>query len=210
MEFYLPIRNCHFFFFLCMPKSYSRILGMCYTCIQILWANVLQPYLMMVESRWLIIKLPNHQSRLENFSLHSTLKQIINTVTLSATQNSTCTLVLTQTRKGAVTLGNNCLTTCHVTQFIAPLCYKLHGSCLVQHSLKRTYLATFLLQSPLHNIEPTSTCCNLNAATKEIERHVNFRACFTRQRLFCATCVATNLRDKLQENKSIAWCITVP
>ena len=77
--------------------------------------------------------------------------------------------------KAAVTLGNfSC-------NFVARLRHKLHGSLPGVTQPEMIMSRNVLLQSPLHEVEPTSTSRN-GCGNNKIARHVHFRACYTRQR----------------------------
>ena len=68
------------------------------------------------------------------------------------------------------------------------------------HALKRKCLTTFLLQSPLHEVEPISTSRN-NCGKKKIARNVRFHPCNLWHN------GAKKLRDKLQKNRPVYHCL---
>ena len=80
--------------------------------------------------------------------------------------------------KGAVTLGNF---PCNLSRnLFVPLRHKLHES-LPSVTCPEMNIMMSRSQSPLHEVEPTSTSRN-GCGNKKIARRVHFRACYTRQR----------------------------
>ena len=67
----------------------------------------------------------------------------------------------------------------------------------------------FLKQSPLHEVEPSSTFGNC-LSNKKITRHAHFRACYTRQRFVQQNCEASCKKTCLVKQRLYASQFTNP